>query len=67
MIELTRFLHSPALVQQASLRPEVVTHRHRPGFIECQDGRWLHLPVQRRTNKPKARRRLWHWLAGMLK
>ncbi|OIN09100.1 hypothetical protein [Oceanisphaera psychrotolerans] len=68
-INTARLLRTPASVY-APQRPEVVTHRSRPGFIERQDGSWIclpiHSPVQRRRNKPKARRRLWHWLAGML-
>lgn len=63
MINTARLLHTPVAVS-APLRPEVITHRNRPGFIERQDGSWIVLPVQTRRNKPKARRRLWHWLAG---
>ncbi|MFP2768356.1 hypothetical protein [Oceanisphaera sp. KMM 10153] len=71
MIELTHLLRNPAVVRHSPLRPEVVVHRHRPGFIERQDGSWICLPVHnskqaRKQNKPKARRRLWHWLAGQL-
>lgn len=67
MINTARLLRVPATVCTQALRPEVITHRHRPGFIECQDGSWLCLPIQaRQQNKPKARRRLWHWLAGQL-
>lgn len=71
MIELTHLLRNPIAVQQHPLRPEVITHRSRPGFIERQDGSWICLPIQARsarsskTSKPKARRRLWHWLAGV--
>ncbi|GHA05442.1 hypothetical protein [Oceanisphaera arctica] len=78
MIELTRLLRAPALVRHNPLRPEVITHRHRPGFIERQDGSWITLPVQTRSarsarshktgkaNRPKARRRLWHWLNSLI-
>ena len=68
MIELTHLLRNPVAMPQHPLRPEVITHRSRPGFIERQDGSWICLPVQARgaRNKPKARRRLWHWLAGVL-
>lgn len=69
MINTARLLHTPVAVS-APLRPEVITHRNRPGFIERPDGSWIclpvHSPVQARRNKPKARRRLWHWLAGAL-
>lgn len=68
MIELTHLLRDPVTVQSRPQRPDVVTHRSRPGFIERQDGSWIYLPVHnRKPNKPKARRRLWNWLAGILK
>ncbi|MGP7732873.1 hypothetical protein [Oceanimonas smirnovii] len=67
LINTARLLRVPAPVCPPALRPEVIIHRSRPGFIECQDGSWIVLPVQaRRPNKPKARRRLWNWLAGVL-
>lgn len=77
MIELTHLLRNPVAMPQHPLRPEVITHRNRTGFIERQDGSWIHLPIHspvqtrrsargHKSSKPKARRRLWHWLASML-
>lgn len=72
MINTARLLRAPATVCPPALRPEVITHRHRPGFMERQDGSWICLPIQARSarsyksSKPKARRRLWNWLAGVL-
>lgn len=68
-INIARLLHTPVSVS-APLRPEIVIHNARPGFIERQDGSWICLPVdyvmQVKRNKPKARRRLWHWLVNVL-
>lgn len=67
-INIARLLHTPVSVS-GPLRPEIVTHHSRPGFIERQDGSWICLPIgvqARRKNKPKARRRLWSWLASVL-
>ncbi|OYD24718.1 hypothetical protein [Oceanimonas baumannii] len=67
IINTARLLRVETPVCTPALRPEVITHRNRPGFIERQDGSWIVLPIQnRRPNKPKARRRLWSWLAGQL-
>lgn len=69
-INTARLLKRRAPIRQPELRPYAVTHTNRPGFIERQDGTWICLPVARQAkrtpNKPKARRRLWHWLAGVL-
>lgn len=69
-IDIARLLHTPVVIS-APQRPDVVIHRSRPGFIERQDGSWICLPIGspvqvRRKNKPKARRRLWNWLANVL-
>lgn len=67
MINTARLLRVPAPVCTPALRPEVVTHHARPGFIERQDGSWICLPVQhnskRRINR---RRRLWDWIKQVL-
>lgn len=66
LVNTARLLHVQAPVCR-DLRPQVVTHRHRPGFIERQDGSWITLPVhQNRRKKLNRRRRLWDWLAGVL-
>lgn len=67
-INTARLLHTP-VVASAPLRPERIEHHGRPGFMERQDGSWICLPIQARSarsHKPKARRRLWNWLAGQL-
>lgn len=75
-INTARLLKQRTTIQRDQ-RPEVVIHRNRPGFIERQDGSWIHLPIHstvqsrrsahgHKSSKPKARRRLWHWLASML-
>ena len=66
MINTARLLKFQAPVVEQSLRPYAVTHHSRPGFVEMPNGSWLNLSVQpRRQAKPKARRRLWHWLASI--
>lgn len=73
MINTAQLLKYPSPAVGPALRDQVITHRRRPGFIERQDGSWLHLPTHvnvqthsnRRANKPKARRRLWHWLTAI--
>ncbi|OXS14900.1 hypothetical protein CGX12_11815 [Zobellella denitrificans] len=66
-ITTARLLRVQAPVCTTPLRPEVITHRHRPGFVERQDGSWICLPVQHnRKRRIHRRRRLWDWLAGVL-
>lgn len=70
MIDIAQLIHTRAPIAQPELRPYAITHVNRPGFIERQDGSWICLPVTRQAkrapNKPKARRRLWNWLANTL-
>lgn len=70
MINIAPLLKHQATIAQPELRPYAVTHTNRPGFIERQDGSWICLPIARQAkrnpNKPKARRRLWNWLANTL-
>jgi hypothetical protein len=66
-INTAHLLRTPAPVATAPLRPEVITHRHRPGFIERQDGSWICLPVQyNRKRRIHRRRRLWDWIKQVL-
>lgn len=67
MINTARLLRVHAPVSMPALRPEVVTHRSRPGFIECQDGSWIVLPVQHNSKQRiNRRRRLWDWIKQVL-